>query len=61
MNELKKILSDAFTEYQQTYRIGEGQPTQPILYPRNEFPDVVSYMAFKVQEHYSEFNFEEHE
>ncbi len=44
--EIKATLSDAFTEYQQAYSSNED--AQGRAFPRNDFPDVVSYMASKV-------------
>lgn len=52
MNEeeakLKKVLSDAFTEYGQAYRSNETKET--VLFPRDKYPDIVSYQTFKIME-----------
>ena len=45
-SNIKKIMSDAFTEYSQAYRQDETEET--MLFPRNMFPDIVSYQAAKV-------------
>ena len=47
--EMKKVVSDAYHEYAGAYRIGETP--ENLLPPRNEYPDVVSYIAAKVIEH----------
>lgn len=47
--EITKVLSDAFTEYRQAYRPDEKPDT--LLYPRNEYPDIISYQTAKVLEY----------
>lgn len=45
-DEIKQIISDAFSEYQGAY--SRDSIVQP--YPRDQFPDVCAYSAFKVVE-----------
>lgn len=47
---IKRILSDAFTEYRQTYRNDETNET--LLHPRDKYSDIVSYQAAKVIEYF---------
>ena len=47
-NELKEVLSDAFTEYQRAYRVDETPET--MTFPRDKYPDIASYQAAKVIE-----------
>lgn len=49
IEEIKKILSDAFTEYRQAYRSNETDET--LIYPRDKYPDIVSYQTAKVMEY----------
>lgn len=38
------LMGAAYTEYVRAYRIGDEEP----IYPRNKYPDVISYMVSKI-------------
>ena len=47
-NDLKEVLSKAFTEYRQAYRSDET--AEKMLFPRDNYPDIISYQAAKIME-----------
>ena len=53
--KLKQILADAFTTYKRAYRTNEGVEGQPVLHPRNKFPNLISYQAHMVIEYLEEY------